>query len=207
MIHPQQQPPPGYGAGPPQQMGHPPPQPPPQRKKGMGKGCVIALVVSGALVLVCGGVATWLGYEVYSNPEVQKVGRAVGEGIEVSQEAMNQPGTDELRAAGCDQAMVMLPEHMKRVMRAVEPDGGTQDDPDFPPMVICQYQYGGGDTLSCEQVATTYGDAITAPPAELGVQVQRQGGGRPICSGRYGPDGTRLGSLESGSRQAAGKLP
>lgn len=206
-----QPPPGGYGYGPPQQpppaQAPPPQQPPPERKKGIGRGCIVALVVTGVIGLVCGGIVTWLGWEVYSNPDVQRVGRAIGEGIEVSQEAMNQPGTDELRAAGCDQAMVMLPEHMKRIVRAAEPDGGLEDEPEFPPMVICQYQYGGDETLSCEQVATTYGDALASPPPELGVQVQRQGSGRPICSGLYAPDGTLVGTLEDGERRAAGQVP
>lgn len=212
-----QQPPPGGGWGPPQQPQQPqqprppypqgPPQQPPPRKKGLSKGCIVALAVTGAIVLVCGGVATWLGYSVYSNPDVQRVARAVGEGIEVSQEAMNAPGTEALREAGCDQAMVMLPEHMERIIHAVEPDGGSEaGEADFPPMVMCQFRF--DVTLTCERVARVYGDAVPSAPAQFGVQVQKQtGGNRPTCSGLYAPDGTQLGTLEGNTRRAAGQVP
>lgn len=186
----------------------PPPQQPPPRKKGIGKGCLIAMAVTGVLGLVCGGVVTWLGWKVYTNPDVQRAGRAIGEGFEVGQEAVNAPGAAELREAGCDQAMVMRPEHFERIARAAEPDGGLPEgEAGFPSMVLCQYQYGTDETLSCEQVARAYGDAIASPPAEFGVQVQRQASGRPICSGVYAPDGERLGSLDEGERRAAGQVP
>ena len=156
-----------------------------ERGKGCGRGCLIAAAVFAAIVLVCSGVLALLGYSIWKNPEVQRAVGITRAAFELSQEAMAAPGTAELRAAGCRQALVFTPELQKRFLATVEPDADAAFDDDFLPLVVCRMPNDGTEIPSCEQLVSAYVDALEEPPPEIAVTVDVLSEGTR-CEGVYG---------------------
>ncbi len=92
----------GCGYSPPAPGG--PPGPPP--KKG-ANGCLIALGVAGAFILLGGLVAALFVYRFVHSPDGQKLVSAVTSGTALVDEARNAPGMNEVRGLGCTQAMML----------------------------------------------------------------------------------------------------
>src|SRR5690606_30078941 len=93
--------------------------------------------------------------------------------VELTQEAMRAPGTTEMRAAGCTQAMAFTPELMQRFVAAIAPDAGVEAP--AMPLAVCAMQRGAASAPSCEEAARAYTGAQAAPPSELAVRVTVQG--------------------------------
>lgn len=167
--------PPGYPQqgypqqGYPQQPGSPQ-QPPP--KKGMS-GCVIALLIVGglgALFALIIGIFAW---------------RATKTLTAAATEGLNAPGTAELRAAGCDAAVVM---DMAKISSLFEAGVGNASE-----SVIVSCSVSPGKTgPKCDDLAKTYTKAVGSPRGNFVVIVQPQGGGNPTCKRAYGPTGALL---------------
>ncbi len=166
----------------------PAPLPPTSPKKKGLSGCVIALLVLGALVLVTclvGGIAAW---RVSQSEEGKKVFSAIGKGVELAEKGMNAPGAAELRAAGCPQAIVLEGDDVMGVVD-IFLDGGTRpSSAKLDTMVMCQGQL-FDELPDCGELATTYA-AAAHPTRPFTVSVRRQGNSKPICQQKYGPGGT-----------------
>src|SRR3954453_14536718 len=72
-------------------------------------GCLIALMVFGALLSVSCLVGGFVVWRATQSDTGKKVFAAMGKGMEIAAKGMNAPGAAELREAGCPQAMVMDP--------------------------------------------------------------------------------------------------
>ena len=162
-------------AGYPQGYGYPQ-QPPPPQKKGMS-GCLIAALIVGGLVLL--GI---IGIVVVVFVIARKV-------VAVAEEGMNAPGSAEVRAAGCDVALVTDVSKMTSML-GLDAGGGATG---LQPIVVCQMQ-GKKAAPSCQQVAGAYSKGVT-PKSNFIVVVQQQGGGGPVCKELFSPQGTMLQTL------------
>jgi hypothetical protein len=164
--YPQQ--PPGY----PPQQGYGPPQGPPPRK-GMN-GCLLAALIVGGISIVVAAVA---GIFIY------KAARAI---TQVAEEGLNAPGSAELRAAGCQAAVVMDLSKISALFDA----GGTPGA--APGIVISCATSPGKKAPTCDDLAKTYATAVPSTRSDFIVQVQPQGGSKPECKKVYGPKGNFL---------------
>lgn len=156
------------------------------------RGCWIALIVGVVLVvlfMVVLGIGVWL---IAQNPEVQRVGRAVRSSVAIATEAQNAPGAREVRALGCDQALVMGMEEFDRLAREIEGDGAAPPEEINAKVVLCQF-FREGQPPSCDLVAQTYAAAVPDETDQLYVMVQRLGN-RNLCEAHYDPSGRRRSS-------------
>ncbi|HJL15915.1 MAG TPA: hypothetical protein RMH99_09675 [Sandaracinaceae bacterium LLY-WYZ-13_1] len=160
-----------------------------ERRSSWTKGCLIVGGVVGLVALVCGGVVTLLGWQVWSSPTVQRGVQIAGAAMDLTREAQRAPGAAELRQVGCAQGLVYSPELLERFVDTIRGDAGTpRGAMPTHPLVMCQVR--GRATPSCADVARTYFGAVDTPHREAGVTVQHRG--RAICQGVYDADGTRL---------------
>jgi hypothetical protein len=164
--YPQQ--PPGY----PPQQGYGPPQGPPP-KKGMN-GCLLAALIVGGIGIVVAAIA---GIFIY------KAAKAI---TAVAEEGLNAPGSAELRAAGCEAAVVMDLSKISALFDAGATQGST------PGIVISCATSPAKKAPTCDDLAKTYVKAVGAPGTDFIVQVQPQGGAKPDCKKVYSPKGTFL---------------
>ena len=181
-------------AGPP--AGHEPPARP--AKKGPS-GCFIALMVVvglGVLGMIALGVVV---YSVASQPEFKEMFGAVA-GM------MNAPGREELRAAGCEEALVMdLRPMAQMARRQAQERGGTEGAPTDAELAeieeldqvfaLCIFD-AKEPTLDCAAVARAYLGAVPEPPPSVAAVVQRSGQDEPVCAQRYDATGRLLGEAE-----------
>jgi hypothetical protein len=176
-MNPQGYPPQGYPQQPP---GYPPPQGPqgygppqgPPPRKGMN-GCLLAALIVGGLVIfigVIGGIVVW------------KAAKTI---TQVAEQGLNAPGTPELRAAGCDAAVVMDMSKISSLFDAGAASAGTEG------ILISCSTTPGRATPSCDDLAKTYVKAVAAPATNILVEVQPRGAA-PTCKKVYGPKGNYL---------------
>jgi hypothetical protein len=173
----------------PDQLPYAPPQPPQRPKR---NGCVIALIVVGALV-VLGCIAMAIGVAIFfqSGPG-KKVAGVIGEGIKMSAEAQNAPGAREIQKAGCTQGMVFDLERSYALAESLLADGSTEKPKfDFHTMVLCQVN-GFGAPPTCDDVKQAYLAAVPEPAEPFLVQVKAMTDTRPRCMNLYAPGGTFL---------------
>jgi hypothetical protein len=168
----------------------------PQAPKKKMSGCVIALLVVGALAgLVCigSGIAVWMAARSEAG---QKIISAVDQGVKLAKDGMNAPGAAELRAAGCPEAMVM---DMKAAMAIADSfiDGGLEKDKELDYLsVTCSAPAGSRRKLpTCDELAPVYAKAA---PSERNfvVEVRREGDQKPQCNKAYSGDGEFLKDME-----------
>jgi hypothetical protein len=95
----------------------------PPKKKGVSTGCLVLLGFVAFFFLAVGGVVLFLVYKVSSDKDVQNVMGAIGDAAEMAMEAQQAPGTDELRALGCEQAMAIDMSKMQKIGSRRGPDG------------------------------------------------------------------------------------
>lgn len=173
---------------------------------GWVKGC---LIVGGVIVivgLVCSGIVSWAGWSIWQNPNVQRAYSVGSAAFDMSREAMTGPGTAELRAAGCTQAMAFTPELIGRFASVVAPDGGAGDLPEVP-LVTCIVRHASTTVPSCEEVARVYTAAPGVPFAEVAIQVGIEREQQPRCSGMFGRDGARRRDIDPSVRRTFGQVP
>lgn len=157
-------------------------------------GCVIALMVMGALLaLVCVGSSIAMFLAARSDTG-KKIFAAVGQGVALAEKGVNAPGAEELRQAGCPQSLVM---DMKEAMKLAELflDGGVKDTDDMDYlMAACSGKY--GDTLpTCEALAPVYAKAVPST-REFVIEVKINGKQKPECRQRYSGDGTFIAEMK-----------
>jgi hypothetical protein len=162
-----------------------PPGPEPQDKPS-GSGCLTALAVVGGLfvlVLALAGIGIW---RLASTREGKAMFGAIGAATKAAAEAQRAPGAAQVRALGCDQAMVL---DMSRMSPGSE----------LSVLVVCQVGTLGGSTPSCDEVARVYREATGASALPFAAKVERPGRGGEICSSVYGADGRKVRDLPAGS--------
>lgn len=162
----------------------PGPAPAPASKN---RGCLIALaVVAGLALLTClvGSVVAW---RFAQDPEVQKVLTAVGAGAKLAAEGNKAPGTDELRAAGCGEALVIDGRAMTNLLVAFA-DAGVDAEVEPGMMVMCQGNLSGKPLPSCDEVARVYVRAV-APTRGFTVSVASSDPTKQ-CNEQYDETGT-----------------
>jgi hypothetical protein len=162
-------------------------------------GCLIALYAAfgvGALLLLVGAIATWI---FLRSEQGQKVLEVAKESVAFAEEAMQAPGTEELRAAGCAQAMVMSSARMLELMGELVPelreggaDAGSLAD---ATVVLCQLGMLEGKGPDCAEVARLYAASVPDAPERVAVIVQGQGRSKAECQGFHARDGSFLGPL------------
>ena len=168
--------------------------PPPAATPPKRSGCVIALMVIGALLaLVCIGSGIAMFVAARSDTG-KKIFAAVGQGVALAEKGVNAPGAEELRQAGCPQSLVM---DMKEAMKLAElfVDGGFKDDGDLDyVMAACTGKY--GDTLpTCEALAPVYAQAVPSE-RDFVIEVKISGKQKPECRQRYAGDGTFIAEMK-----------
>lgn len=160
--------------------------PPP--KKGMS-GCVIAMIVVGVVGFVTAIVGGVILYFVATSDTAQTAFKVLGEGTKIAQKGLTAPGTTELRALGCEQAMVIDLKEVGTTMMDIF-DAGIDASLPEGLMVTCQVRRGRAP--SCDDVASTYVRAVGTASAEFTVTVQRQGDGTAMCESTYDTSGALL---------------
>jgi hypothetical protein len=193
------------GESPTMTLSGPPPSAPdpigPGGSGGRRSGCLVALYVVfglGALLLVGAGVAAWLFLRSETG---QHVLDAAKEGASWAEEASHAPGTDALREAGCENAMVSSFGQILGLASHFLPPEKASDLQQNPlaqeTVVVCQIGLFSKAEPDCAAMASVYGSAVSDPPERFVVMVQRQGLGRRACQGFYAPDGSFLGPIEA----------
>lgn len=142
-----------------------------------GAAIVVVAVVGGVLaVRGCSGDAARTAPAASRGTDNAAVGGA----------GMRAPGTNELRQAGCETAVVV---DMARLLGDASSIG--EREPRF--MVTCDVPT-AGDAPGCDRVAAVYFGAVGgATEGRVGVRVTRQGARAPACSRLYAPSGADLG--------------
>ncbi len=165
--------PPGYPPG--QGQGYGPPQGPPGPpvKKGMN-GCLLAALIVGGIGIVVAAVA---GIFIY---------KAAKTLTQVAEDGLNAPGSAELRAAGCEAAVVMDLSKLSALFDAGGAQGGT------PGIVISCATRPGKAGPTCDDLAKTYVKAVGNPRSDFIVQVQPQGVAKADCKKVYSAKGMFL---------------
>ena len=167
--------------------------PPP--KKGMS-GCLLALLIVGGLFLVTSiGGGLWL----YS-----EFGEFMGAGkemVEIAVEAEKAPGTKEMKAAGCDEALALDMKRLMAVMERFEKEIAKREGRKQKPLdldvkeaqhvLVCKVKL--GDPPACDKVAKAYADA-TSPQGNFLVSVEKLGTAK--CAERFDPKGKSLGKAD-----------
>ncbi len=179
---------------PPQMPAAPPP------KKGMS-GCLIALLVTGGVALL-GAVAVAVAIYAFATSKVGKTTiKIIGESRKIAEKGMSAPGTPEIRALGCEQAMVIDMKDFAALMSDIldaGPDAGMDGL-----MVTCQVR-AGARPPSCDDVATTYVRAVKSASSEFVVTVQRPGDSKALCEATYDASGALIGSGGAGATARPG---
>lgn len=185
-----------------------PPAPPSNQAKpsGCSRGCLIALLVVGAVmavIVVISGLVIW---RAASSEEGKKVLAAMGKGVSLASKGINGPGAQEVREAGCPEAFVLDMADMRELIGIFVNDAGTKGLPETGPavMVMCQ---GFGELPDCDELAKVYAPVKGRPPGEFAILVQTKHAKSPLCSRRYADDGTPLGDFAMDGKKPRKKKP
>lgn len=168
------------------------PTPQPPRKSGMS-GCLIALTVVGVVAVLgtCGaGVTVYL---VATSKAGKATIKLVGGATKIAAEGASAPGTPELRALGCDPAMVMDAKEVADLLNDAL-DAGVQMTGAEGLLVTCQVPARSA-APTCDDVAKTYVRAVGRARADFTVNVQKQGEPGPVCETSYDPEGRAKGGI------------
>jgi hypothetical protein len=177
------------------------PMDPQPRKR---SGCMIALYVLfgvGLFFIVAGSIATYFFLQSERGQQILEVAQQGAEWVTVASQA---PGTEELRQAGCEAAMVsdagsaldifitLLPEDKRAEARSgLEAEAGTQSLDELV-LVVCTLPRFSTRRPACQDLARHYGDAVPTAPESFYLMVMEQGQNAPTCQGIYAPNGTLL---------------
>jgi len=154
-----------------------------------GRGGRRVLLVLAVVALLALGTCTYL---VASSPRARGVFEAGAAVIEAGVEAANAPGTEALRAAGCEEAMVLDGRALAGALAKIEQDPGRSQADGVPPkLVMCQFSFDAPE-LSCGELAVVYANAVDDPPDEIGVAIRVKLPRREICRGVFAADGRWL---------------
>jgi hypothetical protein len=174
---------------------NPSPISPPVSSKpaGCSRGCLVALLIAGGLMLLTGLVAAVALWKAASSEEGQKVMKAIGKGASLASKGINGPGAQEVRNAGCPEAFVLDMAEMIELI-GIFRDGGAPEDLGVGVMVTCQGTFG---TLpDCADVAKAYLTAKDLPPGEFVVMVKTKNQKKEQCARRFSATGEDLGDFK-----------
>lgn len=155
----------------------------------------ILLSLMAFFLLVFVGIAV-AAYRWGNRPENREKLGAMPDLMKIGLESATAPGTAELRALGCSNAVVMdgarlndLTERLQRL--SGEGDAGAAT---MQAQVVTLYcGVAKGRALGCDQVARTYAEAApTAPGPYLVVVQEDRGRAGPLCQGVYDRAGQLL---------------
>ena len=158
----------------------------PKKRSGFRVFMYVFVSLLGLLTLTCGAGI----YYLTQTEKGQQIFEAFRETTNLAEEAMKAPGAEELRALGCDTAMVITVSDFTKMIEILAPEETIPQDQADTKIVMCQMNLLGGDGPDCASVARTYVDA-TAPPDAFLVHVSKQGG-VTSCEGSYAADGSPL---------------
>lgn len=152
---------------------------------------MIALIIFGGILLV-GGIGVGVAVYAFVQSDIgQTTIKVVGATKHLMDKGMNAPGAAQVRARGCDQAMVLDAHDFDELMEAFNdgglPDGGMGDGL----IVTCQVNY-GHPPPSCDDLAKTYVGAVGTASNDFVVSVQIQGNNTPVCREEYDRTGAPL---------------
>ncbi|CAN5546243.1 hypothetical protein BH09MYX1_BH09MYX1_16470 [soil metagenome] len=174
-------------------QGYPPAYPAaPPPKKGMSR-CLLAPIISGGILAV-GAIAVGVAAYAFATSDIgQTTIKVIGATKRLADKGMNAPGTPQIRALVCDQAMVLDMHDFDELMDAFDAGTGDAGHADGL-MIMCQVS-ATHPAPSCDTIASTYVSAVGVAASEFVVTVQQQNGGnRPICRSTYTPAGGLLGT-------------
>lgn len=149
----------------------------------------------GVLLVVAAMVGLYLLFKTETG---SKLVRGVKEISTVAREGFSAPGSEELRALGCENVFVASSERIVGAFGEFGPDAVPQEpEPERKDVLIVVCGSSGGAAPGCSEVAAAYGAAVDAP-AEFAVSVtdNRLYRKKKICEGLYSPSGERLGDIE-----------
>lgn len=162
---------------------NPAPAPPESAKK--TSGCLIALLIVGSLVALSCMVGGFFVWRATQSEEGKKIFGAMGKGLDVIAKAQKAPGTAELRAAGCREAMVTDAREMLHVFDGFVDAGEIplNDEKGDLLFVTCEP---AGDPLDCDRLAEIY---VKVAKPDIGFTVivssKKSRQQEPDCAKRY----------------------
>ena len=170
---------------------------PPQAARKRPAYLIVIYVVLGLLgfFLVTGGIGIWMFLRSETG---QKIVSTVGKSMTLMQQATKAPGTQELRARGCTNAMVIPVGKMAELVRGMSEDAARDFEQSMLPgggtIVMCQMSVASASNApSCADVARIYAGAVSDAPERFGVTVQSRN--KSSCDGMYTRDGTFVEAL------------
>ncbi|MCP5064961.1 MAG: hypothetical protein GY946_00220 [bacterium] len=162
---------------------------------------IVLVALGAAVVLVCAGGAYWLSQN-----------ETVRASLDALVSARDAPGAEELRSAGCDEAMIMesavffeMAEGLAEMFGEEFSEGEAGEELEGMPSVFVVCTFNGDTQLSCEEVARIYRES--AAPADLYVAQVTSGVAGETCQEVFGADGEPLGNLESWGEKAGQAAP
>lgn len=159
-------------------------------KKKWSTFAVVMAVLGGAFLLFVVVIAI-VGYSFFSSKEGKELAGIMGEAMKMSKKAQNAPGTKELRAKGCVQAMVMNLDDFAKMADTLDAAPPKDKDPGFGEMVICSVNP-WATALPCDDIARTYVATVGPRPKPFFALSQQAGKSKPMCHVLYDAEGTRL---------------
>jgi len=175
--------------------------PPASRKRSGFEIFLYFLLGVGVLFFAAAIVGLYL---LLTTEKGQRLVRGMKEMSTLTMEAMSAPGTEQLRALGCQSSFITttgrLAEATGRLGSKAAPAEPGAERKDLP-IVVCYSTSLLGRAPDCPAVAVEYAAAVDAP-AEFAVAVVNT---RPVkrtkCQGLFGPSGEKLRDLESSAAE------
>jgi hypothetical protein len=155
-------------------------------KKATSRGCFVALLVAGGFAGLCclvGGLILW---RASKDPDLQNVIGALGKSAELVMKGGKAPGAAELRAAGCEQALV-LPYGEMMALASSFVDAGGLEDAAVGLAITCTVKSDVG-APPCERLAKVFVKAA-APTQAFMLSVQSMAESKSLCDGTFDASG------------------
>ena len=132
-------------------------------------GCLLAFGIIVGIFVLGGLITAFFVYRYVNSEEGKKVVSAVTSSAALIAEATNAPGAKELRAIGCDTAMIVDVNRMQAIADTFDAgrdafNGGART------VVSCQPQW-GHPSPECDAVAETYIGVVKRAPSPFAVTV------------------------------------
>jgi hypothetical protein len=156
---------------------------------------MIALLVVGILAVVS-AIAVAIGVYLFATSSVGKTAiKIVNEAPKLAEKGMNAPGMAEVRALGCEQALVLDMNDVGDLMSDII-DAGSGKKTGMPDglLITCQVRP-GARAPSCDDIASTYVATVKTASKDFMVTVQEQGNSRTLCDSSYDTSGASISSL------------
>jgi hypothetical protein len=133
-------------------------------------------------------------YVAVSSPSGRAIASAAREAVKISLRAQKAPGTKELRAMGCKQAMVMNGEDMTRMTGHLDAGMSNAANAPFGDVVVCGVNP-WSTAPKCEDVAARYVSAVGPRPKPFFVSVQQTG--KAACARLFDGSGTLVEAFDA----------